>query len=228
MSKIKKGPGIIVAIDDPHIDEIYRVSREISHAKGNFVLKVGRTVEMEHQIGIISGIKFVSGLPVIYDGKIADIPPISARIAEKAYTAGADAVIVHGFVGLDVVEAVVNLDMGDVIVVVEMSNPGWYDLHFHHGEMISGLMDIGIDGVVLPATRPDLIQNLKSMLDEDVYIISPGIGAQGASAGDGFSGGADYEIIGRTLCGSYDVRIDAEYYYDWGEYWARDRRHNDL
>lgn len=52
------------------------------------------------QIGcqIISEIKKLVNVPIIYDGKIADIPYISTLIAKFAYRLGADAVIVHGIV----------------------------------------------------------------------------------------------------------------------------------
>lgn len=223
MSIIKKGPGIIVALDMPDIDDAIRVAREVDKAKGNFVLKVGRILEMQYGINIISNIRSAVDMPIIYDGKIADIPVISSTIADMTYSNGADAVIVHGFVGMDVIQKIIDLEKGDVIVVVEMTHPGWTGFDCDLDVLIS---EMNVDGIVLPATHPESIREVQNLLGRNTYVIAPGVGTQGVSAGDAFSAGADYEIIGRTICRSLRIKDDAEYYYDWGLHWERERNHN--
>lgn len=226
MSKIINKPGIVVAFDMENRLEAVELARKLRYADGNFVIKIGRPLEMKYSMAIISMISAITDVPIIYDGKIADIPYISAKIAEYAYNAGANAVIAHSFVGDDVIQAIVDLNMGDVIAVVEMSHPGWQALHRREWETASRISRMDIDGIVLPATNPQSIRGIRQMLDPDTYIISPGIGAQGANTGSAFEAGASYEIIGRQIYEDRNPVDMAEYCYGWGLYWEREREWN--
>jgi len=214
MSVIKKEKGIVIALDVKDVHSALALAREFSTLQGNFAIKVGRPLEMQAGYKIIPAIKEASQLPVIYDGKIADIPYISSSIARIAYEAGADAVIVHGFVGKDVIKSILDLNMGDVIVVISMSHQGsaqYIDLVAKNmADMVNALE---VNGVVLPATKPKLTSSLASILKEEVYILSPGIKAQGADVGDAIKAGADYEIIGRAIYNSLNPKQKAEEFY---------------
>ncbi|HJH27550.1 MAG TPA: hypothetical protein C5S37_12505 [Methanophagales archaeon] len=100
--QMRKEHGLIIAFDMEDVAFAANLAKDLKGAEGNFAIKIGRTLEMQTGKGIIAKIKEFSDLPLIYDEKIADIPYISRKIAEKAYDAGADAVIVQGFVGSDV------------------------------------------------------------------------------------------------------------------------------
>jgi len=173
---------------------------------------------MRAGIGILAQIKDASGLPIIYDGKIADIPYISQRIASSAYDAGADAVIVHGFVGSDVVKAVKDMGKGDVIAVVEMTHPGSDEFIQPAAERIAMMVArMGLEGVVLPATKPKRVKNLARIVQREnayIYIIAPGIKAQGASPGDAILNGADYEVVGRAIYEAECPKTEAESIYN--------------
>ncbi len=75
------------------------------------------------------------------------------------------------------------------------------------------LNKVDVDGVVMPATYPELIGQTRDILD-DIYIISPGVGIQGAKIGDAISHGADYEIIGRKICDNENPKNSAEHCYN--------------
>ncbi|HII06271.1 MAG TPA: orotidine-5'-phosphate decarboxylase, partial [Methanotrichaceae archaeon] len=60
-----------------------------------------------------------------------------------------------------------------------------------------------VDGVVAPATRPERISLIRSVIGERA-IISPGVGAQGGSARAALDAGADYLIVGRSITDSPD------------------------
>ncbi|RLG33611.1 orotidine-5'-phosphate decarboxylase [Methanosarcinales archaeon] len=216
MSILKRDePGIIVAFDMEDMPVAIELAEELEYAKGNFAIKIGRTCEMQLGWHAIERIKLATSLPLIYDGKIADIPHISERIAAIAYRSGADCVIVQGFVGRDVISAIRKLEMGDLIVVVEMTHPGSSDYLDYAAERIAkDLNYIGVDGVVLPATKPDRIKKLKEILPSDVYVISPGIGAQGGAIGDAILAGADYEVVGRAITEADDPAHRATEIYD--------------
>lgn len=63
--------------------------------------------------------------------------------------------------------------------------------------------DVGATGVVAPATRPERIRAIRSIIGERI-IISPGVGAQGGSAGSALEAGVDYLIVGRSI---YEARV---------------------
>ena len=219
-SRIEKRPGIMVAFDMEDVPSAILLAEELSAADGNFAIKIGRPLEMQTGKEVISKVRDATDIPIVYDGKIADIPYISAKIAEIAYDAGADAIIMHAFVGADVVREVVNLGMGDVITVIEMTHPGSVEYLENVSEkLIRKTSEIGVDGIVLPATRPERVSALSELLnsgydgDSETYIISPGIHAQGAEPGDAIINGSDYEVVGRAIYQSEDPKGSAERIY---------------
>ncbi len=214
MLKLNKTPGIVVALDVRNIDTAIKIAKEIEKAEGNYALKIGRPLEMQGGKKVISKIRDVTSIPLIYDGKIADIPFISSEIAEIAYEAGADAVIMHSFVGSDVIKEIINLNMGDVITVVEMTHPGAVEYYQPYSEkMAKDALKLGVNGIVLPATRPERVKKLSELISDSIYIISPGIKAQGAKPGDAIVNGADYEVVGRAIYESAEPRKTAEALY---------------
>jgi len=74
------------------------------------------------------------------------------------------------------------------------------------------VMEIGVDGVVLPATKPDRVKHLAKIV-KSAYVISPGIKAQGASPGDAIINGADYEVVGRAIYEADNPKRAAEEMY---------------
>jgi orotidine-5'-phosphate decarboxylase len=208
----------MVAFDMEDPSYAVRLAEELCSADGNFAIKVGRPLEMQTGKEIISRIRDATDIPIIYDGKIADIPYVSAKIAEIAYDAGADGVIMHAFVGADAVREVVDLGKGDVITVIEMTHPGSVEyLEPISERLIRMVSGVGVDGVVLPATRPERVKRLSELLESEgeseTYIISPGVHAQGAEPGDAITSGADYEIVGRAIYQAENPKDSAERIY---------------
>ena len=83
--RLRKEKWIIVAFDMANAEFALNLARNLRGAEGNFAIKVGRSLEMQTGIEILAEIKYASGLPVIYNGKIAYI---SQKIAEYAYEYG--------------------------------------------------------------------------------------------------------------------------------------------
>lgn len=211
--RLRKELGLVIAFDMEDANLAANFAKDLRGAKGNFAIKIGRTLEMQTGKGIIAKIKEFSDLPVIYDGEIADIPYISKKIAKNAYDAGADAVIVHGFVGSDVLNEIGDLGQGDVIAVVEMTHPGSDEYIQQISEKIAEMVEeIGVDGVVLPATRPERVKKLVKIVKK-AYVISPGIKAQGANPGNAILNGADYEVVGRAIYEADNPKRAAEEIY---------------
>ncbi|NJF26006.1 orotidine-5'-phosphate decarboxylase [Thermococcus sp. Bubb.Bath] len=202
---------LILALDVYERERALKIAKETSDylraIKVNWPLIIGSGLE------IITELKERTGLPIIADLKLADIPNTNRLIAGKVFEAGADYIITHGFVGRDSVRAVMKL--GKTIIVVEMSHPG-------AKEFIQPVVDKLIElanelepfGVIAPATRPERVRYIRSKLGPGIKVITPGVGAQGGSAREALNAGADYIIVGRAIYGSENPREAAKKIYE--------------
>jgi orotidine-5'-phosphate decarboxylase len=202
---LKRENGIILALDVDTREKALEITREAAE----FVdaIKVGYPLVLNTDLSIIGELKKFQK-PIIADFKVADIPIVGQRICEAAKGAGADFVIVHGFVGEDVVKACSNASK--IFVVAEMSHPGALDFMAKDAESIVEIARKHAFGIVAPATRPERIRELRAASGADLKIISPGVKAQGASVGDAIRAGADFEIIGRGIYGAREPKKAAE------------------
>jgi len=144
---------------------------------------------------------------VILDFKLADIAPVMISTIEPFIGTGANEVIAHAFIGLDGAlkefKEYIDEQGLKLILVASMSHPGSIDIMDQILDKIINVVDkLEPYGIVVPATRPHIIQYVKKKLlsrNIDVKIYSPGIGVQGAKPGSALRAGADYEIIGRSI-----------------------------
>jgi len=200
---------LIVALDVTNKEQALSISSEIEF----FVdaIKVGYPLVLEAGLGIIGMIK--DHAPVIADFKVADIPNTDRLICVSAFEAGASAVIVHGFTGRDSLEECVKTAKeyrGEIYVVTEMSHPGALDFMQPAAEAMARIAArSGAHGVVAPATRPERVNRIRSIVG-NITIISPGVGAQGGSAADAIKAGADHVIVGRSIYESKTPGVVAE------------------
>ncbi|AEC52289.1 orotidine 5'-phosphate decarboxylase [Pyrococcus sp. NA2] len=187
---------IILALDVYEEDKALNIAKEVEDYVS--MIKVNWPLILGSGLGIIGKLKEETGLKIIADLKLADIPNTNKLIAKKVFEAGADYIIVHPFVGKDSVNAV--KELGEIIMVVEMSHPGAL-------EFINPLTDKFIEmanqikpfGVIAPGTRPERIRYIRERLNDSIKILAPGIGAQGGKARDAIEAGADYIIVGRAI-----------------------------
>ena len=63
--------------------------------------------------------------------------------------------------------------------------------------------------MIAPATRPERVTFIKGLVG-DLKVLSPGVGAQGGSAAQAISAGADYVIVGRSIYQADDPKKAAE------------------
>ena len=59
-----------------------------------------------------------------------------------------------------------------------------------------------VDGIVVGATFPKIIQYCSQKAKKNLSIFSPGVGTQGGNATEVISSGTDYLIVGRTILNS--------------------------
>ena len=206
---MNKKSSLILALDVLSRDEALRLSEQL----GSYfdAIKIGYPLILHAGLGIVGEISSIS--PVIADLKIADTPNTNRLICEAVLGAGADAIIAQAFPGKDSLVACADCTESfgaDLFVVTEMSHPGAEQFMAPLAERMARLaVESGASGVVAPATRPERIRLIRSIIG-DKLIISPGVGAQGGSAGEALQAGADYLIVGRSVYGSADPVAQAK------------------
>ena len=143
-------------------------------------IKIGYPLILSAGLGIVREIS--ATLPVIADLKVADIPNTNRLICDAVLGAGASGVIAQAFPGKDSLLACARsaaAHKADLFVVTEMSHPGAELFMAPLAESMARLaVEAGAAGVVAPATRPEKIMLIRSVIGERI-IISPGVGAQG-------------------------------------------------
>ncbi|KUK44525.1 MAG: orotidine-5'-phosphate decarboxylase [Methanothrix sp.] len=163
-------------------------------------VKVGYPLILAAGLDIVGEISSMA--PVIADLKIADIPNTNTLISEQVLEAGAAGIIAHAFAGRDSLSACVNVarEYGALaFAVTEMSHPGAVEFMAPAAERLARVAkECDVDGVVAPATRPERIRLIRSIVGERA-IISPGVGAQGGSPRAALAAGADSLIVGRSI-----------------------------
>jgi orotidine-5'-phosphate decarboxylase len=56
-----------------------------------------------------------------------------------------------------------------------------------------------VDGIIIGATHPEKIQEIRTVLGDDIPILCPGVGAQGGSARAAIDAGANFVIAARSI-----------------------------
>ncbi|NLT38307.1 MAG: orotidine-5'-phosphate decarboxylase [Methanomassiliicoccus sp.] len=204
---MKMNTRMILALDETDESRALKIADEVADLvdaiKINWPLVLSTSPEMITRLSRMA--------PVICDFKIADIPNTDRLIVEQVQKRGAAGVIVHAFTGSDSLSAAVKAaeDL-DVFVVTEMSHPGGQEFTAPLAERFASMaVEAGASGVIAPATRPESIAKVRRIVG-DLLILTPGVGAQGGSASDAISMGADHVIVGRSIYGSPRPREAAE------------------
>ncbi len=208
---MKTDSRLVLALDETNGEKALKVAESVSDMvdaiKINWPLVLSEGPQMITKLSEFS--------EVICDFKVADIPNTVKLIVENAVSRGASAVIVHAFTGDDSLRAAVEA-AGDaeIFAVTEMSHPGAKMFTAQHAEEMARLgVECGAKGFIAPATRPDRIAAIRSVVG-DLKILSPGVGAQGGKASDAIKAGATYAIVGRAIYGAEDPRAAAKIFLD--------------
>jgi orotidine-5'-phosphate decarboxylase len=181
-------------------------------------------VKINHQLvlplGLFDGarkiLKTVHGfdLPAIMDCKINDIGNTNSVIAKNYYNAGFDAVIANPFVGWDeglqpVFEVARQLQKGVILLCYMSHKAAWegYGQKIQQHNKLTAqyvafakkALEWNADGVIVGATYPEKIKEVRQILKDKVPVYSPGVGAQGGDVQSAIQAGAEYLIVGRAI-----------------------------
>ena len=222
-----KDSKIVLALDFPYESpenrhEVLSKAQKILKAVHPYICAVKINHHLVLPLGTFDGVQQLveqisgQGLIAIMDAKVNDIGATNQVIAEYYFSAGFDAIIANPFVGWDeglkpLFEVSLKLNRG-IILLCYMSHKGAREgygqtiIDSETGEKTSQYISFakkalkwGADGVVVGATYPEKIKEIKQILGQKVAIYSPGVGAQGGTAETAVKAGAKYLIVGREI-----------------------------
>ena len=152
------------------------------------------------------------GLQTIADIKLNDIGNTNRVTTEHLWNLGFDAVIANPIMGLDSLKNLVkssHKEQKGVITLCHMSAPEAklsYDMQIKMGKtqqlyqlFLNWALTAKVDGIVVGATFPKIIQYCSKQAGKNLSIFSPGVGTQGGNASEVISSGTNYLIVGRTI-----------------------------
>ena len=169
---------------------------------GKEIIKINK---MAHQFG----------LQTIADIKLNDIGNTNRVTTEHLWNLGFDAVIVNPIMGIDSLKNLVksaHKNQKGVITLCHMSAPEAklsYDMEIKMGKkqqlyqlFLNWALTAKVDGIIVGATFPKIIQYCSKKAGKNLSIFSPGVGTQGGNASEVISSGTNYLIVGRTILNS--------------------------
>lgn len=170
----------------------------------------------EKQITKITKAAHQNGLQVIADIKLNDIGNTNMVAAQTLWSLGFDCIIVNPMMGPGNLQKLTELSHKNkkgIISLCHMSSPEakiTYELGVKLGSKSTQLYKLflewatkmPVDGIIVGATFPDIIQYCKKHSRGKLNVFSPGIGTQGGDISSTISAGSDYLIVGRTILGS--------------------------
>ncbi len=165
------------------------------------VIKFNYPLILSEGLGLVTEVKKRYGKPILADFKVADVPVTNNRIIRLCAGAGADGVMVHGFIGVDALRSALKA-AGDlkIFVVTQLTNPGGLDFTARFTEEFARIARaLSVAGVQAPGNRPEVVRKVREIVGPELMLISCGIGAQGGKFGGALAAGADFEIIGRAI-----------------------------
>ena len=227
-----KGSRIVLALDFPfepvpNREKVLAKAQKILKAVHPYICAVKINHHLTLPLGLFDGVQAIveqirgEGMLAIMDAKVNDIGNTNQVIADYYFAAGFDAIIANPFVGWDeglkpLFEVSKRLSRG-VILLNYMSHKGAVEgygqtvIDPETGEQTpqyvlfaQKALKWGADGVVVGATVPEKIAEVRQILGEKVGIYSPGVGVQGGAAEMAIKAGADYLIVGREIINAED------------------------
>ena len=203
--------------------QLAKKSEKLLRKVGKHICAVKINRQLAMSLGMRGGLDKVVelahglGLPAIMDAKLNDVGHTNEFMARSFFDIGFDAVIASPVAGwengLDTVFAEANSRGRAVILLVYMSNPGADTLYSmlgaQGGEAPKPVFEIlarmavqwKAQGVVVGATKPEIIARVRELIGPTMGIYSPGIGAQGGDPRKALDAGSTYLIVGRAIYG---------------------------
>ena len=190
------------------LSDIRHLKREKALWKEIVGIKVGLLTILNHGLRSIKKIKQTAGCMILCDLKLADIPYISAEVAKLVARAGADAIVLQGFVGEkvidDIMQAVPNLK---IFLLSEMTHNNGGFTSEHMSEIAKIAQEKSVYAVIGPGNRPERISKLRVSVGPSTIVVAAGVSQQQhGSDVQAFKAGANIVIEGRRLLEKLDQK----------------------
>lgn len=167
-------------------------------------------------------------LVLMLDAKRGDIGSTAEHYAREAYDRyQADAVTINPYMGMDSAQPYLDRTDKGVVVLCRTSNPGGSDLqalavdgkplYLHVARMVAERWNIhGQCGLVVGATFPDELHQVRACVGPDLPLLVPGIGAQGGDIQATCDAGCNPMGTGMMINSSRAI-LYASHAEDWQE-----------
>ncbi len=203
------------------VSNLYRKAKWILSEVEKFIVALKVNFQLLLPLGLYGYLQEVVdeakgyGLVTIMDCKLNDVEHTNRWAAAHFFEVGFDALTANPFAGWDgglrglFEEA--KMRRKGVILLVYMSHLGAEENYGRKILLSDGkvkpyymlfaekAVEWGADGVIVGATRPNVIEEVRRMMPKEVLIFSPGVTVQGGDAIMAFRAGADYIIVGRAI-----------------------------
>lgn len=155
-------------------------------------------------------------IPVILDAKRGDIGSTARAYARAAFEVwGADAVTVNPYLGYDALQPFAEYRDRGIFLLCHTSNPGAQDLqtlpcqgHPLYEVVAQKAVEWGL-ALVVGATYPQALRSIRAMAPH-VWILVPGIGAQGGNLEEALASGLNEEGRGLIISASRSIIYAAD------------------
>jgi orotidine-5'-phosphate decarboxylase len=229
---------IVLALDleDSNRNTLLRRSSETLQKVSKYICAVKINRQLVLSLGLRDGVDTIVrmahelSLPAIMDAKLNDVGHTNEFMMRAYADAGFDSIIaspVAGWEGgLDSVFQLAHSQSKAVILLVYMSNPGAeavYSLktaptNGHPRQVFELFAEMAVqwkaNGVIVGATKPEIITRVRELIGPKMAIFSPGVGAQGGDPGDAIAAGSDFLIVGRSIYSEPDPSDAARRFRD--------------
>jgi len=208
--------------DNDRLALIQRCKRVLSDV-GDKICAVKINRQLVLALGLNGGVDLIVdfahslSLPTIMDAKLNDVAHTNVSMTRAYLRCGFDAVIASPIVGweegLDSVFELMNHAGKSIILLVHMSNPGsdnFYSLRVGESKapIFEHFAELALrwkaHGVVVGATKLNVISRVREIVGDGVQIYCPGVGVQGGDGRRTIAAGANYVIVGRSIYASPD------------------------
>ncbi|OYT52608.1 orotidine 5'-phosphate decarboxylase [Candidatus Bathyarchaeota archaeon ex4484_135] len=217
-----KGSPIVLALDlrPDKPSKLMRKASWVLEETAPYICAVKLNFHLILPLGL-SGIRPIldaahgAGLACIADVKLGDIGSTNEVAASYFFEAGFDALTASPLSGweggLEPLFKLAREAGKGIIVLAYMSHPGasetfgleiagWKGKYQRLYELfVEKALNWNADGLVVGATRPDVIRAIRERVGPGMLIFAPGVGFQGGDARAALEAGADFLIVGRSI-----------------------------
>ncbi len=214
---IEKIPSFLRSVSDP----LFEFNKRIIDATKDLVIAYKPNLAFYEALGL-EGLKSLAktmgyipdDIPVIGDAKRGDVGHSAKAYARAMFDVlGFDAVTVNPYLGVDSITPFMDYEDKGVFVLCRTSNPSAKEFQDVGPKPLYQLVAESVAkwnvhkncGVVVGATYPDELRKIRELVGEDMWILIPGVGAQGGDLRAAVKSGTNLRGERAVICSSRSI-----------------------